>query len=225
MIRINLLPVEKRKRERTPLPRFGLILLDAGVLTAVVFLCLLHLIWINDLQTEIKNLQTRRDSLAGAVKDHKDLTGEIAKLTATLKDIENTTGRKVEWWRAMDALWEVIHFNPRIWITDLQTIDDKAAASAAKSYNSEFAGTPGYGVTMKCHCAGKDVTSLTKFRMDLKRNADVKKYFSEINWDAQWNVTREEAFVEGWSMSFDIKLIGRFEPPGAKPAPRGGPAR
>ncbi len=227
MIRINLLPVEKRKAERTPLPRFGLVVLDVAVLTAIAFYCVFLFFRISQVEQQIAELQAERERLEPEVKQHQALTTKKGALEAAHREIGETTNRKVEWWRAMDAVWEVIHNNPRVWITDLQTVDGNGAAGAAKSYNPEFADTPPYGVFLRCYCGGRDVAQFTKFRKDLKRNADVKKYFKEINWDAQWTLQSEPEYVEQYSMSFDIRLIGKAQPPPAPaPAtPAGGTAR
>ena len=60
MIKINLLPVEKRKPERTPLPRFGLILANVaagGVLVAVLVLELIRwTVVVNERDTKQKEL-------------------------------------------------------------------------------------------------------------------------------------------------------------------------
>lgn len=225
MIRINLLPVEKRKAERTPLPRFGLIVVDVGVLTLVVFGCAYLLLQINNVRRDINNLKTEVASLEPDVQRHQQLTSQIKTLEATLGEISRTAGRPVEWWRAMDALWEVIHFNPRIWVDEITVLDAKTAETQAKSYNPEFIGLPPYGLYLKCHCAGRDVKELTKFRMDLKRSQDLAKFFQEINWDAQWSVEDEKEFVEQYSMQFDVRLIGRQQLPGMPGAAPAGVAR
>lgn len=221
MIRINLLPVDKRRKERTPLPRLGLVVLDAAVFTVILFYAIFVFFQIGDREREIASLQSALTSLDPAVRKHADLTTYIRKLEGTVREIESTIGEEAKrhyWWQSMDALWDVIHQNPKIWIDEITVLDDRQAQSAARKHNPDFGGLPPFGVSIKCHASGRDIGPVTKFRKDLKRHAGLRKWFQEINWDVQWNVAEEEDFVEKYSLNFDINLIGRSEgggPPGA----------
>ncbi len=213
MIRINLLPVEKRKKERTPLPRFGLIVLDVGVLTAIVFYCVWVYLQILVVEDEVRQLNQTKADLQPYVDKHRDLQGRLAALRSQLTEIEQTTGRRIEWWRAMDSLWEVINSNPRVWLSEISLLEDRTTEGRVRQYNPEFSGTPPFGIQFRAHCAGREVTSFTKFRMDLKRSPELKRWFAEINWDAQWVLAEEPQFVEQYSMGFDVTLIGRQDLP------------
>ncbi|MBI2931463.1 MAG: hypothetical protein HYY16_07405 [Planctomycetes bacterium] len=222
MIRINLLPAEKRKPERTFRARTGLVMVgvDAAAITVVALVCALLYMRVSDVQRKIDDQTKVRDSLAGAVKEHGTLSQSISALSTQVSEIQQTVGRKVEWWRAMDALWDVIQQNPRIWVSEIQVLDARTAEGQGKKYNPEFSKKPPYGLLVRCHCAGKEVSALTKFRMDLKRSPDLNRWFGEINWDAQWRTSDEREFVEKFRMDFEVALIGQA-PPAVKAAPAG----
>ena len=61
MIKINLLPVEKRKPEKTPLPRFGLILTNVGVGAVVAVILLWQFLMMqNDWLTVADKTKTKK---------------------------------------------------------------------------------------------------------------------------------------------------------------------
>src|ERR1041385_7084010 len=114
MIKINLLPTEKRKAERTPLPRFLLIASTAAAFFVLLFYNLYVLKLISDTVDETKrNRQTLAD-LQPKVAEYERLLAEETLLKTKVKEIESLVTRDVEYWRMINALWDVIHTNPRV---------------------------------------------------------------------------------------------------------------
>src|SRR6185295_2803828 len=127
MIKINLLPTEKRKAERTPLPRFLLIASTAAAFFILVFYNLWVLKMISDVVNDTKNQTQILADLQPAVQKYDRLLAEETALKNKVKEIEGLITRDVEYWRLVNALWDVIHANPRVWIDDFRILDARSA--------------------------------------------------------------------------------------------------
>jgi hypothetical protein len=206
MIKINLLPPEKRKAERTPVSRFALMLVD--VVAAMLILAYLATIMlkIRDTQSQIDTQKATLNSLKSAVEQHDRLDKEVQMLAAKVREIEDLTKRDIEWWEAVNALWDVIHQNPRVWIDDLKMLDDRQATTDAKRMDPNLA--PLYGVSMRCHVAGNEVVEMTRFRNDLKNHPVLGRNLPLLNFDVDWRVEDERESQEKSSLSFQVTLFG-----------------
>src|SRR3954462_11148589 len=116
MIKINLLPTEKRKAERTPLPRFLLIAPPAAAFFILLFYNLWILKLISDEKNEIARQQGELQRLQPFVQEHDRLRTEEEALKNKVREIEGLINRDVEFWRTVNALWEVIHQNKHVWV-------------------------------------------------------------------------------------------------------------
>lgn len=218
MIKINLLPAEKRKAERTPLPRFLLIASTAAAFFILVFYNLFILKLISDVKYDIGQQNIALEKLKPFVKEHDDLMTQKTQLTAKVKEIEDLIHRDTEYWRTVNALWDVIHNNPRVWIDDLRILDVKSAPSEHKRVNPDSKEAVAYGVTMRCHVATDDVTEMTKFRRALKDNLILQETLTNINMNVDWRVDEEKTFEEGHSIGFQISMFGLATKPSRKGA-------
>lgn len=221
MIKINLLPTEKRKAERTPLPRFLLIASTAAAFFILLFYNLFILKLISDTTDEIK---TQNDTLARLQPDvqlHDKLLAEQTALQNKVREIQSLVSRDVEYWRTVNALWDVIHNNPRVWIDDLRILDARAAPGDLKRVDPEGKEAVAYGVTMRCHVAGEDVTEMTKFRKALKDHPILQETLTLINFNVTWVVQEEKGVQtdETHSIDFEIAMFGLATPPKRKAPP------
>lgn len=235
MIKINLLPVEKRKAERTPVLRFSLIV--ANVLVAsvlVVYLVWVNLITIPAKQEEIQQENVRLEQLKPFVAEHDRLVAEHARLNAKVTELRNLLGRDVTWWRVVDALWDVIHEHPKVWIDDFRILDERSVQSEVKRVDPDSKDVPPYGVTMRCHVAGSEVAEMTRFRNALKANPVLQRDLWNINFNVEWKVDDEKDYQERSSISFTLsmwglppdrrdKLIQKAQAAGARGAPSAQP--
>jgi len=242
MIKINLLPTEKRKAERTPLPRFLLIASTAAAFFILLFYNLWILKLISDEKNEIARQQQLLQNLQPFVQEHDRLRAEEEGLKNKVREIESLINRDVEFWRTVNALWEVIHENRRVWVDNFQILDARSAPGELKRGDPESKEAVAYGVTMRCHVAGDEVSEMTKFRNALKENLILQETLTLINFDVDWRVTEEkgkDVTAENHSIDFAISMFGLATPPkreappvpGAKPpaapgtpvsAPQGG---
>jgi hypothetical protein len=224
MIKINLLPTEKRKAERTPLPRFLLIASTAAAFFILLFYNLWILKLISDKKDEIANQQAELQRLQPFVQEHDKLLAEETALKNKVREIESLITRDVEYWRTVNALWEVIHQNPRVWIDDLRILNSQAAPGELRRTDPENKEAVAYGVTMRCHVAGEEVTEMTKFRKALKDHPILQETLTLINFDVDWKVNEEKDkdIAETHSIDFSISMFGLATPPKRKPpAPPG----
>jgi hypothetical protein len=234
MIKINLLPTEKRRAERTPFPRLILIVSTAGVAAGVTVIILFILLRIADTNAQIAENKTTLQRLQPQVAEFERLTKTHNDLVTKVREIDSLITRDVPdgWWRAVNALWDEIHKNPKIWIDDLRVLDEKATVTEIKRIDPDdrTAASP-YGITMKCHVAGDEVAEMTRFRNDLKSNPVLQELLTHINFNVDWKVEEEKDFEEKQSIAFQVSMFALNPPPkkralaaGPGPAPDGRPA-
>ena len=224
MIRINLLPAEKRKAERTPLPRFFLILTNVAAL-AIIGLYLAY-VWfqIRGTEEDIRAAHSTLQSLQPAVAEHDRLQKRVTDLTAKIREIDSVTQRPIEWWQAINAVWDVIHAHPKVWIDDLRILDDKQAVSDLKRMDPGSKLVPLYGIALKCHVAGSEVEEMTRFRGGLKNHPVLQRTLGVLNFDIDWRVeketstTRAKVDQESASIGFNVTLFGVPAKTAPKPA-------
>jgi len=225
MIKINLLPTEKRKAERTPLPRFLLIASTAAAFFILLFYNLWILKLISDKKDEIAGQQAELQRLQPFVQEHDKLLARQTELQNKVREIEGLITRDVEFWRTVNALWEVIHQNQRVWIDDIRILDSKTAPGELRRSDPETKEAVAYGVSMRCHVAGEEVTEMTKFRKALKDNTILQETLTLINFDVDWKVNeeKEKDSAETHSIDFSISMFGLATPPKRKVVTPAGP--
>lgn len=218
MIKINLLPSEKRKAERTPLPRFFLIVINAAALVlfaaGIAYYALIH---IPIVRSQTADAIRERADLQKDVDKHDQLEKELQALQAKVRQIDQLTNRDLEWWQAVNALWDVVIENEKVWIDDIKMLDGRAVAAELKKSDSAYKDTPPYGIAMRCHVAGDEVETLTKFRKALRDNPTLKKLAPGLNINVDWKKDDEKSYQEGFSLSFNVTLVAPVMAPG-KPA-------
>jgi hypothetical protein len=224
MIKINLLPTEKRKAERTPLPRFLLIASTA----AAFFILLFYNLWILKRISDVVNETREQNNVLAALKPQVDryeaLLAEETALKNKVKEIESLITRDVEYWRMVNALWDVIHANPRVWIDDFRVLDARAAPGDLRRVDPDAKDAVAYGVSMRCHVAGDEVNEMTKFRKALKDHPLLQEILTLINFNVMWNVAEERSKEKDseevlHSIDFDISMFGLATPPKRQAAP------
>jgi len=221
MIRINLLPAEKRKAERTPLPRLTLIMLTAAAATGIVIWVLWILLEIKKTDDEITQATAQLKTYQQKLPEFQALTDKVTKLQAKIQEIDSLTTRDMDdgWWRAINALWDVINAHPRVWIDELRVLNEHSIQTEFKRSDPDSKIVPPYGVTLKCHVAGEDVAEMTKFRNALKAHAIVQETLYNVNINIDWKIDDEKDFDIKNSISFSVTLAGPMTKPKKKGAP------
>jgi hypothetical protein len=218
MIKINLLPTEKRKAERTPLPRFLLIASTAAAFFILLFYNLFILKLISDVKDETVNQNKILTDLGPAVAKHDKLLAEEEALKAKVREIEGLINRDVEYWRTVNALWDVIHNNPRVWIDDVRIFNSQMAPGELRRGDPESKDVVAYGVSLRCHVAGEEVTEMTKFRKALKEHPILQETLTLINFNVTWHIVdeKEKGVEESHSIDFEVSMFGLATPPKRK---------
>jgi hypothetical protein len=209
MIKINLLPLDKRKTERTPLKGAGLMIADAAVAAVVAILVVISFIQIGNVNAEIEANKKTLESLQPFVQQHDALLAEVTRLTAEEADLKKVTStRPFEWSEVFDSIWDAIHKHKRVWLDSIELVDGKQMESKFKQMDAQSpASNARYGIILKCHVAGADVKGMTAFRRELKENPVVSRYFPHLNFDVQWNKMEQKEFAEKFSLDFEIHLV------------------
>lgn len=210
MIKINLLPLEKRRPERTPFPRFMLILATAAVAAGILVVVGWTYIQIKAAQEEKQNLQSELDTLDIAVRNHSRLTKRINALKARISQIEMVTSRNVELWKTVDAVWNIVDENKKVWLDSIRLMDAKETKPIFRRTNPKAKSFPQYGLALECHAAGANARDLTRFRMGLKRHPYLMKKFPQMNITPAWSVESEEDFQGSYSMNFKVQMFPRM---------------
>ena len=209
MIKINLLPLDKRKTERTPLKGAGLMIADAAVLGVVVILIVIHVIQIGNLNTEIVETKKVVASLQEDVKKHDMLKAKAEELTRQLTDLEKVTGTRPFFWsEVIDGLWDVVAKHKRVWLDDIQQADGKMMEQKLKALDANTPVTNAkHGILLKCHVGGLDVRAMTNFRRELREHPTLSRYFPVVNFDTSHRQMDQKEFAEKFSLDFEVFMV------------------
>jgi hypothetical protein len=204
MIRINLLPQERQRKERTPLPRFL-------AMNAAIIICALLLFWNAYLFMGIKRLKTegeaKKENLSSMLKQvepYDQMLVEEKNLSEWNKaaaEIKNT--RSFLWWEKIDELWDIIHSARDIWITSLQALDGPPS-SFRRSGDVKIEAS----ISMNCLAAGASSERMTSFRITLKNHPGLRETFNfGLNEPPQFHVEAQPEYKEEFAVKFDIDLM------------------
>jgi hypothetical protein len=222
MIKINLLPLDKRKTERTPLKGAGLMIADAAIFVGVAILVVISLIQISNTNAEIAQHEKTLKDLAPAVKEHDQLLATSKKREGELKDLELVTGtRPFEWSQVIDLIWDSVSKHKRVWLDSFEMTDGKTMESKISSIdpNTPLKGQIKHGIVLKCHVSGLDVRAMTAFRKELRENAELARFFPIMNFDVQYGKNEEREALEKYSLEFEISLVNTGQTKDNTPEP------
>ena len=132
MLQINLIPLEKRRKDRTPLPRFLIIIGSIIIVLGLLFWDLTT--WVNT-----NNEKGKLDVLKQEVEKKKSSLVDLSKLQDEKKQLEGWKQaadavkalRVFKWWEVVDDLWYIFGEFPDIWISSFKG-QDTAQNSASK---------------------------------------------------------------------------------------------
>jgi hypothetical protein len=206
MIRINILPEERRRKEKTPLPRFL-------AMNAAIIVCLLLGVWNVWMYFDIKGqsdiLKSSKEELADLQKQtanyNKLLADEkkLAEWNSAATQIKNT--REFYWWEKVDELWDVIYSAKDIWITSFNASETAPSSVRGKAQVSA-------AISMGCFATGMSSDRMTSFRMRLKSHPKLKETFNlGINDPPQFTVVAQPQFKEEFAVRFDIDMSRKKE--------------
>ncbi|HZN61201.1 MAG TPA: DUF948 domain-containing protein [Planctomycetota bacterium] len=223
MIKINLLPLDKRKTERTPLKGAGLMIADALVAGVVVILVIISLIQIGHVNTQIDQQTKTLASLQDDVRKHDQLLAKSIQLQKDFNDLEMiTAARPFLWSEVFDAIWDAVNKHKRVWLDTIEVTDGKQMDTKFKQMDGKTPFQGGkYGIALKSHVGGIDVKGMTAFRGELKENEVLSRFFPVVNFDTQWSVMEQKEFADKFSIDFDVLLVNMGQTSANTPVPTG----
>lgn len=135
MIKINLIPPERQKVEKTPLPVFISICAIVALITCEIILGLYLIIQNRNCQSQITAKKNDMKRLENAVKEHDQIKADIERIEKrkkmhTLLDAE----RGKTWTEILDTMWDVINEFDFAWVDNISgEYGGKAPTGATKS--------------------------------------------------------------------------------------------
>lgn len=212
MIRINLLPEEYRRRNRTPIK---LLLAFSGAV-AINALLLSWWGWLAfGVEAEVASdravLQTEMDGITPQVNYHKSLESERARFASREGALAAITKSRIGWTRKVDELIDVIndggegrrHF---VWLDDLNV-------SQTPNARLKSAGT----VKAAGHSGSNDFAQVANFLEDLERSPFIQDFSPPAPPEGtQTLVDKELVPSVVWAFPLQLSLKGPPEPIVAK---------
>jgi len=203
MIRINLLPIEKRRKERTPLPRF--IAMNAAIVACLLLAFLVFQLYKKQgqLQTDLADAKNMLNLLQEEVKPYDELLKEESSITAWISEADKIkNSRPFMWWEKVDELWDVVVNARDVWITSLQAQD-----TAQGGYKGKNRAAVTASISMNCLSAGSSPDKMTAFRKSLKSHMGLKETFNfGLNEPPQFLITSVPNTKEEFAVKFYIDL-------------------
>lgn len=169
MITINLLPLQYRKQERTPLSRFIAILLGIVlVLCAGIFWGYYHYVALKAQQDKVASRTAYRDDKKEEHKlQYKPLAELQSQLASREEDIKRIRKERRGWTRTISYFYDLFaveEFRPWVWIDDLQvTMKGKGARRPTRGAKQTTRAEVGE-LKFKLSVAGSDIDRLSDFR-------------------------------------------------------------
>jgi hypothetical protein len=123
VIRINLLPPERRRAERPPARRLVLLAIAGGILGVFFLVNFFGFLRVQAKKGEIETTMAQIGSLRGVVAEYDRLDGEKKQLEGRIKDVAGVMNRPFLWSEVLDALWTVLdEFQLRrgLWVRSLK---------------------------------------------------------------------------------------------------------
>ena len=219
MIKVNLLPIEKRKAEGTPLPRFMAIV--GGVVASLLLLVGFAFIWlqagavdreIGDLDSQIaqaKQKTLQKNALEAQVKG---LRGRNDAIVAIEKS------RSVLWAERLDRLAQVLDKQARkVWLVGIKGTDTPTAAAVGVPQPAGAAKPAVLEATFELACKsckdldrGTAVGIVTADFVEAIRREFIEgdnKDFTKYDPMYAESLEAQSNFVEGHANTFTLKLF------------------
>jgi Tfp pilus assembly protein PilN len=234
MIAINLIPVELRKVDATPLPRrltiFGAVALNAvGLVVALTYYF-----------GTIPSLQTRKDTVQSQVyqattinkveQRYNDLVAQKRDFEQRRKTIEDIQKARVLWAVKLDQLWDLIP--PEMWLSDIRLENPPKQPRSARGTPQPGDDAPkGQILVLEGYTAGPDVSKVSEFIKALEAKSQSNPYFFdefEKIGPVQLELEEEkfQKYEEKVAMKFTLRLYmipRQIELQPAEPAPAAQP--
>lgn len=213
MIRVNLLPPDRRRPEKTPLPSFLLVLVAAALATGVLVILAFIGVNIMNVGKDIKDHDQQIAGLQGAVDEWKQLNEEVGAAEKREKTIKDLSKRPVVWSEVLDHVWSILDAEKSLFITDLRMLDEAQARGYALGPGGRplpRGQSPEYGLLMEVRIFGHDTTRMTNLRAAFAGKKEIHDVLPLMN--AKPTILYKIDSTDGPQMEFTLVLLAKAGP-------------
>lgn len=223
MLRVNLLPPEKRKLKKTPLYAFVPLVLGVALVMAVIAGSAFLYFETQAVEQQRAQQEAHLARLMPAVQEHDSLQRQLQDLNERIKKVLDVTQRDVEWSRTLKSILEVFGKNPKVWLEEITFLDPQRVQSQIRRVNPTARETPPFGLQLKCNVAPDMVRTaadkfepranpeyITKFRMDLKLHPELSEAFQDVfPPNPEWKEMKDDTALEKVFLQFEVFLFAK----------------
>ena len=198
MITINLLPPEHRKKERTPLSRFIVLLVGVIILaTALAFFFYVRVSLVGYATTELATKQTVLKQVTLQHEFFKKLEKQKDEYQKREETIQKIRDSRILWCVKLMQLYDLFaldEFRDKAWIDGLRVSMTTRRATARRG-SRETGPVPVGSMGFTLNTAGKEFTRLTEVREALMGKAETPdvKAMGETFWKTFQGISDPEA--------------------------------
>jgi hypothetical protein len=217
MIRVNLLPAEFRRRDRTPLRVFG------ALIAAVMAVCACGFYYadtffgeLGGIDARLAEVKSEHSGLLPQVKHHDSLVREKDDYSARATTIHEISKSRISWTKKVDELIDITNAGePReetgegylVWFGSLDISQNVLEGAAKKKKKAGAEPDTAGNVRLQGMCATEHASSIVAFLNDLKSNEEFFRDFALIE-DPKADLIEQEdqALEPAHVMNFPIAM-------------------
>jgi len=208
MIKVNLLPVEYRKVERTPILRFVTIVcgvvLSASAIGAFLYVHFGHLVEVVSDRQKLEETYLTKKVEADKSKALAQEAQEYQKRRTTIEGIGEN---RLLWSRKVDEICDIIHNKGDtkrhlVWLTSMRTLAPVRGRKGQKT-----AGLSPGGLYIKGFSGGSELHRLSDFHLDIKDSEFFEDFNLIDNPEGELVEFRDERIPKSaWTFDYNILL-------------------
>lgn len=184
MIRVNLLPLDRRRPEKTPLPRFLLVVLAAALTTCVLVAVAFTFVQMMNVNKDIDQLKTEEANLTASVNEYERVNKIVEAVVQKDDMIQKLEKRTVVWSDVLDDVWTVLDAEKSLYILDISMLDENQARGFILGPGGRplpKGQAPPFGLKIEVRIFSLDTTRLTALRAALSKHEDIAKVLPLMN--------------------------------------------
>jgi len=207
MIKVNLLPPEYRKVERTPVLRFVTIvcgvILSASAIGAFLYV---HFAMLVTVVSEREQLEETYTGKKVEAEKSKALEREKQEYQKRRNTIEQIARNRILWSRKLDELCDIIHNKGDtrrhlVWLDEIRT----SAARRGRGRGKDAPASPGT-LYIRGYSGGEEIRRLSDFHRDIKESQFFEDFLTLDNPEGQV-VTFSDDRVPKSAWQFDFNMV------------------
>lgn len=201
IIRVNLLPPEKRRRERTSLSRFVALIVGTAVNAAIVAFMVKTFIDTNgliqkkaDTEVAIKTTIAKVEPPNDKKNGYEAVKKNVEKVGARKKAIDDLKKEKIlVWAEVIDNVCDVLAANQWVWLTGVDMGEATKGKSGAQQLDLYFTLNCSSTASEEDVVKGRIGEVMTKFKLDLHEKFKVGPSYAGPDW------AKERKFPFDWA--------------------------